>query len=424
MARPQPRLAPATRAGRRARGRRGPARRLRLEHVAADPGGQRRPPPERLRRRPELGRRGRLHEHEDRGRRRRAGPRRPARHRQPTAPADADEQASRPWPPEPRPSASQNASSERDDHRTVIHPDADRTTTTNTTPPPTPRLPTRALQTDRHERPSRRTPTRTPTDTNTDPSNDGPRARRACRPASVERQAPGTPTRAVGSLGRHTWRWQLTAQQIAGRYRLEGRLGSGGMSTVQLAFDTRLERHVAVKLLAEHLAEDPTFVSRFQREAMAAARLIHPNIVQVFDSGLDQRIGSALHRDGVHRGPVVRRDPPRPRLARSRGGAADHPRIVRGARLRPPQGRRPPRRQTREPPPRQRRRGQARRLRDRQGDRAGEHHPGRLGTRDGCLPRARNRVGARTPARRPTSTRSGSSPTSCSPAASPTRGLH
>jgi serine/threonine protein kinase len=83
----------------------------------------------------------------------------------------------------------------------------------------------------------------------------------------------------------------LTAPQIAGRYRLEGRLGSGGMSTVQLAFDTRLERHVAVKLLAEHLAEDPTFVSRFQREAMAAARLIHPNIVQVFDSGLDQRTG-------------------------------------------------------------------------------------------------------------------------------------
>ncbi len=59
------------------------------------------------------------------------------------------------------------------------------------------------------------------------------------------------------------------------------------MSTVHLAFDERLERHVAVKLLAEHLASDPAFVSRFQREALAAARLIHPNIVQVFDSGLD-----------------------------------------------------------------------------------------------------------------------------------------
>jgi eukaryotic-like serine/threonine-protein kinase len=76
---------------------------------------------------------------------------------------------------------------------------------------------------------------------------------------------------------------------IAGRYRLEGRLGFGGMSTVHLAFDMRLERRVAVKLLAEHLAEDPTFVSRFQREAQAAARLVHPNIVQIFDSGLDER---------------------------------------------------------------------------------------------------------------------------------------
>jgi len=80
----------------------------------------------------------------------------------------------------------------------------------------------------------------------------------------------------------------MSSVEIAGRYRLEGRLGFGGMSTVQLAMDLRLERQVAVKLLAEHLADDPAFVSRFQREAQAAARLIHPNIVQVFDSGRDQ----------------------------------------------------------------------------------------------------------------------------------------
>jgi eukaryotic-like serine/threonine-protein kinase len=79
--------------------------------------------------------------------------------------------------------------------------------------------------------------------------------------------------------------------EIAGRYQLKDRLGFGGMSTVHVAFDKRLERRVAVKLLAEHLAEDPTFVSRFQREAQAAARLIHPNIVQVFDSGQDERTG-------------------------------------------------------------------------------------------------------------------------------------
>jgi serine/threonine-protein kinase len=86
-------------------------------------------------------------------------------------------------------------------------------------------------------------------------------------------------------------RTPVSAPEIAGRYRLDGRLGYGGMSTVHLALDLRLERRVAVKLLAEHLADDPTFVSRFQREAQAAARLVHPNIVQIFDSGQDERTG-------------------------------------------------------------------------------------------------------------------------------------
>ena len=74
---------------------------------------------------------------------------------------------------------------------------------------------------------------------------------------------------------------------VAGRYRIEGRLGAGGMSTVFRATDSVLERSVAVKLLAEHLAEDEAFVARFRREALSAARLQHPNIVQVFDSGQD-----------------------------------------------------------------------------------------------------------------------------------------
>jgi serine/threonine protein kinase len=78
---------------------------------------------------------------------------------------------------------------------------------------------------------------------------------------------------------------------IAGRYELGERLGYGGMSTVQLAVDRRLERRVAVKLLAEHLADDSQFISRFRREALSAARLVHPNIVQVFDFGLDEASG-------------------------------------------------------------------------------------------------------------------------------------
>ena len=75
--------------------------------------------------------------------------------------------------------------------------------------------------------------------------------------------------------------------EVAGRYLIERRLGAGGMSTVFQARDTVLERSVAVKLLAEHLADDEDFVYRFRREALSAARLQHPNIVQVFDSGQD-----------------------------------------------------------------------------------------------------------------------------------------
>ena len=75
---------------------------------------------------------------------------------------------------------------------------------------------------------------------------------------------------------------------IADRYRIEDRLGSGGMSSVFRATDTILERTVAVKVLAEHLSDDDRFVARFRREALAVAKLVHPNIVQVYDTGIDQ----------------------------------------------------------------------------------------------------------------------------------------
>jgi serine/threonine protein kinase len=87
----------------------------------------------------------------------------------------------------------------------------------------------------------------------------------------------------------------MAGQVLAGRYELGERLGVGGMSTVVRAFDDRLEREVAIKLLAEHLADDSQFVARFRREALAAARLVHPNIVQVFDFGLDE----ATHRQYI-----------------------------------------------------------------------------------------------------------------------------
>ncbi|MFW3170722.1 Stk1 family PASTA domain-containing Ser/Thr kinase [Geodermatophilus sp. CPCC 206100] len=75
---------------------------------------------------------------------------------------------------------------------------------------------------------------------------------------------------------------------LEGRYRLEERLARGGMSTVYAATDLRLHRTVAVKVMAEHLMHDPTFVDRFTREARAAAMLSHPNVVSVSDQGSDQ----------------------------------------------------------------------------------------------------------------------------------------
>jgi len=80
----------------------------------------------------------------------------------------------------------------------------------------------------------------------------------------------------------------MAAGALSGRYETGERLGSGGMSNVYKATDHILERTVAVKVLAEHLSDDERFVARFRREALAVAKLIHPNIVQVYDTGIDE----------------------------------------------------------------------------------------------------------------------------------------
>jgi serine/threonine-protein kinase len=74
---------------------------------------------------------------------------------------------------------------------------------------------------------------------------------------------------------------------IGDRYELDQRLGHGGMATVYLAHDRKLDREVALKLLADNLAGDEEVRKRFSREARLAARLEHPNVVQVFDVGDD-----------------------------------------------------------------------------------------------------------------------------------------
>ncbi len=74
---------------------------------------------------------------------------------------------------------------------------------------------------------------------------------------------------------------------LAGRYRLEKRLGRGGMGTVYRATDTALERDVALKMMREELVANPDAAERFRREAKAAAMITHPNLVSVFDFGVD-----------------------------------------------------------------------------------------------------------------------------------------
>jgi serine/threonine-protein kinase len=74
---------------------------------------------------------------------------------------------------------------------------------------------------------------------------------------------------------------------LSGRYRLEAKLGSGGMSTVYLARDTTLDRPVAVKVMHREMSEQADQLERFRQEARAVAKISHPNVVSVIDAGED-----------------------------------------------------------------------------------------------------------------------------------------
>ncbi|TFC96652.1 MULTISPECIES: Stk1 family PASTA domain-containing Ser/Thr kinase [Cryobacterium] len=79
----------------------------------------------------------------------------------------------------------------------------------------------------------------------------------------------------------------MVGRLIDGRYQVRSRIARGGMATVYLATDLRLERRVAIKIMHGHLADDNTFKARFVQEARSAARLAHPNVVNVYDQGQD-----------------------------------------------------------------------------------------------------------------------------------------
>src|SRR4249919_3428770 len=80
---------------------------------------------------------------------------------------------------------------------------------------------------------------------------------------------------------------QMIGTVLSGRYKLEAKLGSGGMSTVYLANDATLDRAVAVKVMHREMSEQPDQLERFRQEARAVAKLSHPNVVAVIDAGED-----------------------------------------------------------------------------------------------------------------------------------------
>ena len=79
----------------------------------------------------------------------------------------------------------------------------------------------------------------------------------------------------------------VKGQKVNSRYEIIKSIGEGGMANVYLARDTILDRNVAIKVLRGDLASDEKFVRRFQREALSASSLSHPNIVEIYDVGED-----------------------------------------------------------------------------------------------------------------------------------------
>jgi beta-lactam-binding protein with PASTA domain len=86
---------------------------------------------------------------------------------------------------------------------------------------------------------------------------------------------------------------------LAGRYEVGDLIGRGGMAEVHIGYDTRLGRTVAIKILRADLARDPSFQTRFRREAQAAAGLNHPTIVAVYDTGEDSIINEGGNPQAV-----------------------------------------------------------------------------------------------------------------------------
>src|SRR5262245_11271602 len=87
---------------------------------------------------------------------------------------------------------------------------------------------------------------------------------------------------------------RLSPGSILGPYKIVEAIGAGGMGEVYRARDTRLDRDVAIKVLPDDLASDPDALKRFEREVKAVAALSHPNILTIYDVGVDHNVSFAV----------------------------------------------------------------------------------------------------------------------------------
>src|SRR5438309_752521 len=129
------------------------------------------------------------------------------------------------------------------------------------------------------------------------------RARGSCAAAGCEdarwlRDRGPRAARAAGTMSR-------LGTVIGGRYRLEAEIGRGGMSSVYRAFDTVLERPVAIKMMHREIAADADQLERFRREARSVAQLNHPHVVTVIDAGEEPSGETDAGLDGVVGTPYI-----------------------------------------------------------------------------------------------------------------------
>ncbi len=122
-----------------------------------------------------------------------------------------------------------------------------------------------------------------------------PTDERYCPLCQLRTDATICPTDRVPTVAVHhvrLWTPFPPGSTVAGRYRIERLLGEGGMGAVMLANQIGMNRQVAIKTLARHFASDPDGVARFYQEARAASQIEHPNVVRVFDFGVDEATGT------------------------------------------------------------------------------------------------------------------------------------